>query len=64
MARFRIVRRPSVSNPGQAIYEVEERRFFRWEYRGLDLSMEEAKARVARLMNTQAVKVTVVKEYG
>jgi hypothetical protein len=64
MARFRIVQRPLPNNPTRAIFEVEERRFFWWEWRGHHLSMEDAEARVTGLMNTQTVKVKVVKEYG
>lgn len=64
MGRFRIVRRPSVNNPSQAIYEVEERCFFWWEYRGLDFSMAMAEARVAKLMTSQPVKTKIVREYN
>ena len=63
MARFRIKRRPSHCTPGRAIFDVEERRLFWWEYRGMYLSLEEAEQRAEELKAIQPVQTKIMKEY-
>ena len=63
MARFRIVQRPSVTSPGEALFEVEKRRLFWWEYAGLELSFEMAEQRVKELQNSTPVETKIIKEY-
>lgn len=53
MSRYRIIQRPSYVTPGQAIFEVEERCFLWWEYRGLHSSLIEAEEHVLRLKNAE-----------
>jgi hypothetical protein len=64
MASFRIKQCPSYSTPGMAVFEVQERRLFWWEYRGLFFSLEEAERRVVELKTTQPVETKIVKEYN
>jgi hypothetical protein len=63
MARFRIVQRPSAVIPGEAIFEVEKRRFFWWDFAGLELSFEMAERRVKELQDSTPVKTKIIKEY-
>jgi hypothetical protein len=63
MARFRIKRRPSYCTPGRAVFDVEERCLFWWEYRGMYLSLEGAEQEVEELKTMQSVKTKIMKEY-
>jgi hypothetical protein len=63
MARFRIKRRPSYCTPGRAVFDVEERCLFWWEYRGMYLSLEGAEQEVEELKTMQPVKTKIMKEY-
>jgi hypothetical protein len=63
MARFRIVRRQSPVVAGRAFYEVRERDWIWWEYRGIYGSLHEAEQRVKELQNSTPVKTKIIKEY-
>lgn len=64
MARFRIVQKPSYCSPGRALFDVEERCLFWWEYRGFHLSLQEAEDHVEALKKEVPVERMVIKEYG
>lgn len=63
MARYRIKQRPSHGAPGVAIFEVEKRCLWWWEYRGLYLSLEEAEERIEALQTVKEVETKIIKEY-
>ena len=64
MARFRILQRPSHAVAGKAVYEVRERDWIWWEYRGLYGSLHEAEQRVTELQACNPTAIKVVKEYS
>ena len=63
MARFQILQRQSYAVAGRALYEVRERDWIWWEYRGIYSSLHEAEQRVKELQNFTPVKTKVIKEY-
>ena len=48
---------------GKALYEVRERDWIWWEYRGIYGSLHEAEQRVKELQNAALVETKVIKEY-
>lgn len=63
MARFQILQRQSYAVAGRALYEVREREWIWWEYRGIYGSFDQAEQRVKELQNCTPVKTKVMKEY-
>ena len=63
MARYRIKQRPSYTNPGNAIFETEERVLLWWEYRAMHFSIEEAERHVADMKETHPVRTKIIKQY-
>jgi len=63
MARFQILQRQSNVVAGKALYEVRERDWIWWEYRGIYGSLHEAEQRVKELQNAALVETKVIKEY-
>jgi hypothetical protein len=63
MARFRIVQLQSPAANEMASYEVRERVWIWWEYRGLYGSLRQAEQRVTELQTGKPVAAKVVKEY-
>jgi hypothetical protein len=63
MARFRIVQLHSPAAAGMASYEIRERVWIWWEYRGLYGSLRQAEQRVTELQTGKTVAAKVVKEY-
>ena len=66
MARYRIVQRPSYTDPRQVLFTVEQRDFIWWTLVGLSMLLEEAEQRVAELQEAERnpVETKVVKEYN
>ena len=64
MARYRIMQRPSYCTPSRAVFEVEERFLFWWEYRDLFFTLEEAEQCIAQLRLAKPVERKIVKEYN
>jgi hypothetical protein len=63
MARFRIVRRPSCVQAGVPIYDVEERCWLWWEFRGTFTTVDEAERRAHSLIGATPISRMVIKEY-
>jgi hypothetical protein len=63
MARFRIVRRSSFVQAGVPIYDVEERCWLWWEFRGTFTTVDEAERRVHSLIEATPISRMVIKEY-
>lgn len=66
MPKHRIIERPSVLDPTQPVYEVEERILWWWQNMGLCTSLQEAQDRVKdlrRIAKEVRVKRRVVQEY-
>lgn len=63
MARYRIKQRPSLLVHGAAVFEVEERHRFGWEYRNLFFTLEDAEEYIAQLRSTKPLKCKIIKEY-
>lgn len=52
LSKFRIVERPTVVRPSQAVYDVQERSFLLfWDYRGTFSTFGQALARIDELEN-------------
>jgi hypothetical protein len=64
MARFRIIERNSFIHSGVPWYDVKERYWFWWEWRGTYDTLAGAELRVAELQTVVPVKRKVVKEYN
>jgi len=63
MARFRIKQCPSLLNPGEPIFVIQERWLFFWLEVGLKLSLEDADCLVRVLQKSKPVETKVIKEY-
>lgn len=66
MPRYRIIERPSLLDPTDPVYEVEERIMWWWQNMGLCVSLQEAQNRVEDLRRaSSAVKVQrrIIQEY-
>ena len=63
MARFRIVQRQSPAAEEMASYEIRERVWIWWEYRGLYGSLRQAEQRVTELQIGKPAAAKIVKEY-
>ena len=66
MARFRIVQRPSYTDPTQPRFDIEEKTWWRWQCVTFEFNLEDAEKRVINLEDIceNTVKTKVVKEYN
>jgi hypothetical protein len=63
--RYRIVQKPSYTDPGLPIFEVQKKIGFWWEHAGLCVSLADAEQRVIQLKaaETTPVKTKTVKVF-
>jgi len=67
MARYRIVERPSFSNPSEPIFAVEKKEWFWWNHVGVFITFAEAFKRALELQEADrkgTVKTRVVEEFN
>ena len=65
MARFRIVQRPSVCNPGMARFDIQEKILWWWECIDLGWTIEEAEGLLLKIKTEREnpIETKVIKEY-
>ena len=65
MARFRIVQRPSVTDPSRARFDVQEKVLWWWELIDFAWTIEEAKQLFLKIKSARenAIETKVIKEY-
>jgi len=66
MARFRIVQRPSGSDPTQPRFDVETKTWWWWELVRWEFELEDAETYILNIENIRknTVKTKVIKEYN
>jgi hypothetical protein len=66
MARFRIVQRPSFTNPVRARFDIQEKVLWRWELVDFAFTFEEAEVLLLKIKTDREnpIETKVIKEYN
>lgn len=66
MARFRIVQRPSGSDPTRPRFDIEKKIWWSWELVRWEFDLEDAEKYILNMENIRknTVKTKVIKEYN